>query len=106
MANKKKKRRQFSPEAKVAILKEHLVDRVAVSEVCEKHELSPNQFYTWQKQFFENGAEAFRPKTSDPAARLLQVKVDRLEKKLSAKDEVIAEIGEEYVRLKKALGEP
>lgn len=33
---KKKKRRNFTPEAKVAILKEHLVDKMPVSEVCDK----------------------------------------------------------------------
>jgi transposase-like protein len=103
---KKKKRRNFTPEAKVAILKEHLVDKMPVSEVCDKHDLNPNHFYTWQKKFFENGAEAFRPKKDDQATRQLKSKVDKLEKKLSKKDEVIAEIGEEYVKLKKALGEP
>lgn len=105
MAKKKKKRRHFSPEDKVAILKEHLVDKVPVSEVCDKHDIGPSHFYTWQKKFFENGAEALRPKKADAATRRLKKKVDKLEKKLSKKDEVIAEIGEEYVRLKKELGE-
>lgn len=102
----KRKRRRFTPEDKVAILKEHLVDRKAVSEVCDVHDLKPNQFYSWQKQFFENGAEAFRSSKIDPVERTLRHKVDQLEKKLSKKDEVIAEISEEYVDLKKALGEP
>lgn len=82
------------------------MDQVTVSEVCEKYELNANQFYAWQKQFFENGSKAFKPKTSDPAKRLLQTNVDRLEKKLSQKDEVIAEIEEEYVKLKKSLEKP
>jgi transposase-like protein len=58
----RRKRRTFSPDDKVAILKKHLVDGVPISEVCDEHELQPNQFYTWQRQFFENGAAAFAPK--------------------------------------------
>lgn len=102
----KQKRRKFTPQDKVAILKEHLVDGRAVSEVCDKHQLNPNQFYQWQKQFFENGAEAFRAPKVDPQERMLRQKVADLEKKLSKKDRIIAEISEEYVDLKKALGEP
>jgi len=32
------------------------VDKVPVSELCEKERIQPTQFYNWQKQFFENGA--------------------------------------------------
>jgi len=34
-----KKRRQFSPEKKISISREHLVEKVSVLDVCEKHEL-------------------------------------------------------------------
>jgi transposase-like protein len=102
----RRKRRTFSPDDKVAILKKHLVDGVPISEVCDEHELQPNQFYTWQRQFFENGAAAFAPKKPGVKERLLAKKVEKLEQKLVRKDEVIAEIGEEYVKLKKELGEP
>jgi transposase-like protein len=102
----RRKRRTFSPEDKVAILKRHLIDGIPVSEVCDEHDLQPNQFYTWQRQFFENGAAAFAKKKPGLKERQLTKKVSKLEKKLARKDEVIAEIGEEYVKLKKELGEP
>ena len=51
-----KERRQFSPQDKVKILREHLVDRRPISEICEKHQIQPTMFYNWQKTFFENGA--------------------------------------------------
>ena len=35
-------RRFFSPEQKVAILREHLVEGRAVSDLCEKHRIHPN----------------------------------------------------------------
>ena len=55
----KKPRRQFSAADKVAIVKAHLVDKVPVSDLCDKHQILPTQFYGWQKLFFENGAAAF-----------------------------------------------
>jgi transposase-like protein len=54
-----RQRRHFSPQQKVAIVKEHLVDGVAISDLCDRHHLQPAQFYQWQKQLFENGAAAF-----------------------------------------------
>lgn len=100
-------RRRFEGRQKVAILKEHLVDRVAVSQVCDKHGINPTVFYRWQKEFFENGAAAFEtqaPKT-DGRARELEERVEKLSAKLARKDEVIAELMEDHVRLKKSLGE-
>ena len=54
-----KKRRNFTPEEKVAILKKHLLENVAVSDLCDQYSLHPAVFYRWQKEFFENGASAF-----------------------------------------------
>ena len=48
-----KTRRQFTPQQKVAILREHLVEHVPVSDLCDKHKLHPTLFYQWQKAFFE-----------------------------------------------------
>ena len=57
--NESSSRRQFSPEQKIKILREHLLEKRAISEVCEKHQITPTQFYQWQKTFFEHGAAAF-----------------------------------------------
>ena len=40
-------RRNFSPEQKVNILREHLIERVPVSDVCDKHQIQPTLFYQW-----------------------------------------------------------
>jgi transposase len=42
-------RRFFSPEQKVAILREHLVEGKAVLDLCEKHRIHPTVFYQWQR---------------------------------------------------------
>jgi len=99
-----KRRRTFSGEEKVSILRRHLVDKVPVSDLCDEYGLNPTVFYRWQKEFFENGAAAFERRT-DGRERKLQVKVTALTAKLAHKDEVIAEIMEAHVALKKTLGE-
>ena len=37
-------RRRYSPEQKVAILREHLEKNISVPDNCEKHRIHPNQF--------------------------------------------------------------
>ena len=100
MANK---RRTFSAQEKVSILRRHLVDKVPVSNLCDEYGLNPTVFYRWQKEFFENGTAAFE-RRSDGRERKLEAKVAALTSKLAHKDEVIAEIMEAHVALKKLLG--
>jgi len=50
-----KKRMNFAPNEKVAILKKNLLEGVAVSDLCDQYDLHPTVFYRWQKEFFENG---------------------------------------------------
>ena len=97
-------RRHFSPEQKLDILRRHLLEGVPVSDLCDEHELNPNLFYRWQKQLFEGGAAAFE-RDGKPQERGLEKKLSALQQKLAHKDEVIAEIMESHVRLKKSLGE-
>ena len=33
--------RHYSPQQKVAILREHLIEQVPISELCEKHHIHP-----------------------------------------------------------------
>lgn len=98
-------RRKFTGEEKMAILRRHLVEKLPVSDVCDQAGINPTLFYRWQKELFENGASAFGRRTDDTRDRKLEEKVASLEQKLAHKDEVIAEIMADHVRLKKSLGE-
>lgn len=104
------KRRFLTPEQKVAIVREHLLDNVPISDLCDKHQIHATQYYTWQKQLFENGAIAFNRKTNTANAKrqqdAQQQKIEQLEAKIQSKNEVVAELLEEHVKLKKASGEP
>jgi len=77
----KKTRRKFSPQEKVSILQEHLLEGKAVSDVCDRHGLNPTQFYRRQKEFFENGAAAFE-KTDKRTEEAVQRRYADLEAKL------------------------
>ena len=100
----KKQRKHYTPEEKVAILRRHLLDKETISKLCDELGLQPTVFYRWQKEFFENGAAAFQPKTG-PNHSAEQERIAYLEKKIQTKDEVLAELMAEHVALKKTLGE-
>ena len=74
-----RKRRQFTPEQKVRILREHLIDGDAVSDVCDRHDLQPSVFYDWQRKLFEGGAAALSHKRGDPEKARLERRVEKLE---------------------------
>jgi transposase len=98
-------RRQHSGEEKVRLLRLHLLEGKPISAICEEHNIHPTLFYQWQKTFFENGAAAF---DRSPRARRMDSgsqRIEQLEAKLKAKNDVIALVTEEFVRLKKELGE-
>jgi len=99
----RKRRPNIRPEKKLSILREVLLDHDPVSDVCERHDIQPSQFYTWQKQLFENGAAVFT-READRERRRLEREMAALRRRLAKKDEVIAAISEEHVALKKANG--
>jgi transposase-like protein len=112
----KRAKRRFSAEEKVAILKRHLVDKVAVSDLCEEYRIQPSLFYVWQRQMWEILGAAFQEagRKNGGSAReaVLTNQVDTLkaalaekDAKLAKKDRVIAEISEEFVKLKNSDGD-
>ena len=99
-----KQRRRFEAAEKVKIIREHLVDKRPLSEVCDQYGIAPTQFYQWQKQFFEHGTAAFDPPRVSKEY-MLENQVKQLNKKLTRKDEVIAELVEHNIDLKKKHGQ-
>ena len=98
-----KKRKNYTPEEKVTILKKHLAENIPVSSLCDQYDLNPTVFYRWQKQFFEKGFLAFQ-NGKDVNTSKLEKKVDCLENKLTTKNEVLSELMEAHAALKKLLG--
>ncbi len=103
---KKRQRRHYTPERKAVLLQRHILDKVAVSEICNEEKLQPSVFYGWLKTLLANAPTALASPRGSSQEKKQQERIDALEKKIRKKDEVIAEISEEFVRAKKALGEP
>ena len=99
------KRKHLTPDQKVAILRRYLVEKTPISDLCDEYGIQPSQVYQWQKVLFENGAAAFE-RTNRRAEDAPQRKVAALEARLQQKNEVIAELMQEHIQLKKAIGEP
>lgn len=99
-------RKVYQPSEKVAIVRRHLIDGVPVSDLCDEHGIQPTQYYNWQKQLFENGEVAFaRKRNNRQEQNRYEKKIASLEGKIQQKNEVVAELLEEHVQLKKELGE-
>ncbi|MFO0946644.1 MAG: transposase [Planctomycetota bacterium] len=102
----RKERKHFTAEQKVAILRRHLLEKIPISNLCDEFGIVPTLFYQWQRLFFERGAAAFegtrpgRKATDDKDKQIAQLKA-----KLQVKNEVVAELLEEHVQLKKELGD-
>lgn len=99
-------RRHFTGAQKLAVLREHLIEKVPISDVCHKHQIQPTLFYLWQKKLFEDGAAVFESKATSGRQQAAETrKVQALEAKLQQKNEVLAELMGEHVALKKSLGQ-
>jgi transposase-like protein len=95
-------RRHYSPEQKVKILREHLENRVPLSDLAEKYGIHVNDLYNWMKKLFEEAAEIFSGKQNGKVS-LEEKENERLKEKLKSKDRLISELVEENIGLKKNL---
>ena len=57
-------RKQYSPQEKVRILREHLIEKAPVSDVCDRHGLKASVLYRWQVLRYSQ-ASAGTPADSD-----------------------------------------
>ncbi len=99
----KKKRKQYNSKEKVTIIRKHLLEGVAISDVCEEYGIQPSVFYRWQKTLFEQCEQVFE-RGRDSQVNRQQRQIAALQEKLRKKNEVLGEVMEEYVELKKMIG--
>jgi transposase-like protein len=95
------KRKRYTPEEKAKILREVLEDGKTISETAEKYEVHPNNIMNWRKQLLEDGKQTFKIKRPDISGKAKERKILALEDKIKHKDEVIAELAQELLELKK-----
>jgi len=102
-----KHRKHYTPEEKVSIIRRHLIEKIPVSDPCREQKLQPTVFYpatAGLKEFFENGAAAFWTQY-DREREHDKERIAALEEKLKAMNEVLSELMEEHVALKKSWGD-
>ena len=95
------KRKRYTAEEKIKILTEVLEEGKSISQVAEHYGLHPNNIFSWRKQLFEGGVQIFQIKRPDISGKAEERKITALEDKLKQKDEVIAQLAEELLGLKK-----
>ena len=112
MNKQSKIRKKYTPEEKLNIVKEHLVGKRPVSEICETYDIAPSQYYSWQQMLFERGSEAFEVKGTlslvkreSQEKKRLREELEKTQAKLANKHEVLSELMSEHVALKKSLGD-
>ncbi len=101
---KQRRRRRFTIEEKVNILKQHLLEKKALSDLCDENNIHPTMFYRWQRELFNNATSALKNDKDKESARWKK-RISELEEKLTRKNEVLSELMEEHIALKKSLGE-
>lgn len=108
-----KRARRYTAEDKAKIVRQHLVEKVPISDICDEHQIRPSVVYSWIKQVMENlnvlfdgGVRSSQPSPSSREVDALKAKLSKQEAALAKKDSVIAEISSEYVALKKTYGDP
>jgi len=94
--------RRVKSEIKVQVLREHLENNVSMSELAEKYHVNVNSIMNWKKKLFES-APAIFDGTFAVSPSATDTKIGQLEQKLQRKEQVIAELAEENVSLKKSI---
>src|SRR5215469_9216652 len=95
------KRKRYTAEEKVKILRALQEDGKSISQVAEEYGIPPNNIFKWRKQHLEMGVQGFKTTRKDISSKAKDRKIAALEDKIKHKDEVIAELAEELLALKK-----
>ncbi len=98
-----KSERQFTPEQKAAIIREHLEEKRSVEFLCEKYHIRPEQFLRWKKELFDNAVRFFAAQSGEED---LEEKVNRLTTQIKQRNQLIDELRQENRELKKLSATP
>ena len=95
------KRKRYTPEEKVLVLREVVEDGKTVSTVANEHELKPNLILSWRKQMVEGAMSIFQITRTDISEKAHERRIRELETKLLERENLIAELAQENLGLKK-----
>jgi transposase-like protein len=100
-------RRHFTAQQKAEIVRRHVAGKEPVSDLADEFGLQPSLIHNWVNQVLAQAERAFERPAGKRRLEEAQErrKIDHLEAKLANKNEVIAELMQEHVQLKKELGD-
>ena len=90
----------ISSREKVLILRELFENKVPINQLAEKYDIHPNDIYIWRKKLFEEAEQLFERKPRDNQKQAADMQ-KKLEEKISKRDEVISELIQENISIKK-----
>lgn len=97
-----RKGRQFTTDQKLKILEEARQPNTTVAEVLRRHQVDAPTFYRWEKVAKQAVRDAFDKRPAHGTAAKDR-EIERLREELTKKRQVIAEVVEENLQLKKTL---
>jgi len=99
MENLQIMKKRFTAEEKVKILREHLTNKVSISELAETYGIQPSAISNWKKTLFEGAVSTFNK--TQKVDKEKDKMIDKLEKTLQKRDTLIANIVEDNIDLRK-----
>lgn len=90
------KKSKFTPEKKMAIVKEGIEPNANIAELCRKTNIHHSTFYRWRDEFLESGIDGLKDKVKNP-----HTKEKELERELSDAHKKIGQLMMEIEILKK-----
>jgi transposase-like protein len=99
-------RRHFTAQQKAEVVRRHVGGKEPVSKLAEELGVQPTLIHQWVEQLLAQAERAFeRTLGARRADEAKDRQIAQLQAKLADKNQVIAELLEEHVELKKELGE-
>jgi len=98
-----RKLRRWSAAEKARIVRRHLQEKVSLADLADEYKVAPGQISAWCKQAME-GLEGVFAQTAKREDRAVNRELVAKKTRISQLQEVVTELSEEVLRLKKANG--
>ncbi len=95
--------RRWTPAEKARIVRRHLQEKVSLADLADEYQVAPGQISAWCKQAME-GLEGVFAQTAKREDRAATRELGARNARISQLQEVVTELSEEVLRLKKANG--
>ncbi|QRF75848.1 Transposase [Thermoplasmatales archaeon] len=91
----------YKPEEKLKIVLEGMSGTISVSDLCRKYDVKPARFYSWKEKLLKSSSYVFEDRGWKviPAGR----RIDELKNENARLKDVIAEITQENLEIKKSM---